>query len=198
MARPMVVNGLTDDLALFKRYPRQLERQPAYVEIDPEARAITAGINAEVGPPHAVPERVWNGRLRRYHLRALLSGPQATQLLRSERVQTLAARICDGYEEHYDGSRYMDRLSADAEDAELDLQALLDSEDDGIAVLTAADVYVDDPAETGQVTADTTDEQIAMMAAEDARGTEAVDSTWHVLVKDLEDYLREIRDRLRG
>lgn len=111
---------------LFGWYEGQNDRQPVHVYLDPEANGgsgrLWAMSQGELGA--ARPERVYSERLFRFSI-PLLTGDAANELMASEEVQALAARIVLGYSREWDGGRYVGRLDEDAKAAECDLSVLL-------------------------------------------------------------------------
>ena len=193
---------------LYHRYAGQVNPQPAYLEIDTEARAVSWESNPEIG--NGVPSRVWHNIVQRCPCSAELSAAQIETL--SEELRPLIERVCDGVAVEWDGSNYVGRPDDDAEQALAEIQARLDAEEGECHVWESAAEYyrrvvqrewtTDEDAEGDEqvaavmlddlrITATTTDAEI------DALETRLADDAWceecTVLV-DLGDYLTGLRD----
>ncbi len=103
------------------QYEGQSERQPIYLELDPEKREVTIGYNPEIG--NAYPCDVWNGLLRWYYI-PLMSRRNAARFARKH--IDLFARVCDGWSRAYDGNRSIGRMSDDAIDAEMEIGLVIE------------------------------------------------------------------------
>lgn len=112
----MTINLQIDNLAekcpLYARYPQQYNTQPAYVEINPTARTISADYSGEIG--NAVPMSVWHGRIIRISVPAEIHGPSLAEYLQLPETVAQLEQICDGYDERWDGSNHIGRLTEDA------------------------------------------------------------------------------------
>ncbi len=152
---------------VYCRFDGQTQPQPAYLELDPQKRTLTADYSGEIG--NAVPMTVWHGHQYRLSITPYLTGAALADLLEDEDVLTLVAEVIDGHSIEWDGSNHVGRLTEDAADA---LEGLQESLDRNAAVDTAPCVSVYTPEEwvedTTQVdiAAETTDARLAEIAAE--------------------------------
>lgn len=117
--RVIEVSGVAD---LYCQYRGQSSPQPCYIELDCAERTLAADYNAEIGG--GVPQNVWHGHIRRYPI-PCLTASAANALMRSDRVQALAARVCAGYESAWDGNNHVATFSDDADAADDELGVLL-------------------------------------------------------------------------
>ena len=127
---------------LYHKYPTQLQPQPTYIELDPEAETLRADWDSEIG--NAVPVAVWHGRICRYTLPSAYLRAEAIAWFMDE-IAPYAQRVCDGYSGRWDGSNYVGELDDDAREAEEVIYRILDDqmddEGDCIQVWEAADWY---------------------------------------------------------
>ena len=105
------------------RYPRQSDYQDVYIALDLRDGEMWASYDAEIG--NAVPLDVWHGHVRRYpiHTRSV---QDANRLMRE--VRRVARRVVAGYEDHWNGSNRVARLSEDAQAADDMIAEYLDRE----------------------------------------------------------------------
>ncbi|MBW7932897.1 MAG: hypothetical protein H3C62_04645 [Gemmatimonadaceae bacterium] len=97
---------------LYHRFDGQVRAQPAYLVIDPGARAAWWDWNDDVG--NVVPWAVWHHRQFRVPCSNTLSRAQLASLSDDATVCMLVDRVCDGYTESSDGKRGVGCLSDDA------------------------------------------------------------------------------------
>ena len=117
------IDNLRGEIApLYFRYPREINPQPAYVEMD-EHGEVTADSTGEIGG--AIPFSVFHGRTRRYGVASAVKGDALADYLESGDARALFQRIYDGHSVEWDGNNNMGRLTEDAQQAEIDLEAAL-------------------------------------------------------------------------
>lgn len=176
---------------LYRVYPRETHPQPAYIELDPQARHAEVAWNAEIGD--AVPMCVWHGLRLRYTVDHSLSGQQIADLLEDDEVQALMERVCVGHTVEWDGGNDVGRLSDDAQEAHECLVAML-YQVVGEAEIWDADYIAEGAREDDRVTAETTDAELATIA--DDVGNEA-EAQHAYLPCDVLAILEMVRDRMR-
>ena len=163
---------------LYNEYPGQCNGQTAYLEIDSES--CTADWNAEIG--NGVPQSVWDGRTRRYHIPNDLSAEGLAAFV--EDNLPLIERISAGMRERWNGNNMVGTLNHDGQLAELDLDRAVEEMYhlgyDSVQIYSAFDWFETEAPPAGQ-----TYEEI-----------EADAQSENVLFTDLEHYLDELsRDR---
>ncbi len=133
MADEITTNGiitnaadLRDDPApLYRRYPGQINPQPGRIRIFPGERKAIADYKTEL---NSMTMAEWLGHIISIsNLSPYIRGEIIADLLESERFQTLAKRICDGHSIVWNGIKRIGRLNEDAEDALLELRALVEA-----------------------------------------------------------------------
>lgn len=191
----ITINHVCGDDALYCHYESQISPQPCYVELDCDNRTLSASYDAEIGP--AVPVRVWHHRIIRFQI-PCLTDEAVNDLL--DEIAEDASAICEGYERVWDGNNHVGRFTEDADGL---IQALNErcqgpwDERSTINVWHAGDWYepvtdIDLCEELG-LTANTTDDELNEMAAAEEENAE--DEGFRL--NGTEEYLRDIRDRLR-
>ncbi len=176
---------------LHCQYSSQTSAQTCYVELDLAAHTLHASYDAEIG--NAVPLSVWHGHDRRYPIPCLTA--DAANKLMGE-ILPLAERVLAGYESIWDGNNNVARLSDDADEAEREINALCEhdrfDEHEQVQAWDAGDWFADGtPDANGDITHETTDEQITAIA----KKLEAeLDS--NVVVRGIENYLTRLRDEM--
>lgn len=125
---------------LYYHYPRQNEPQDAYIEMDKDGN-VSADFNGEIGP--GVDSSVWDQQTLRYSITPEISGTALVDLVTSEPVAGLLARIHAGHRIEWDGNNYVGRLSQDANQASEKLDRILDEVKPDIEVCSAEDWLVD-------------------------------------------------------
>ena len=107
---------------VFCRYPGQTSPQSAYIELDLQNKTLAAYYNSEIG--NAVPFSVWHGHDRRYWVPSDASAHDLNTLMAE--IAPVASRLYDGYESEWNGSNHVARLTEDAEEAELEIEAIIE------------------------------------------------------------------------
>lgn len=178
--------------ALYCHYSRQYGPQPAFIELDTQSGHMWAGYNPEIG--NAVPMEVWHGLTRRYSLPVILSTDRANELM--DEIAPLAQRVLDGTEEHWNGSNHVARMNEDAEDAEREIQALIEFNGESGQLCYIDDDLIDDwmaPVRTdieSAIIAGRTDAEI--MA--EYQGTGADEDS--PIIYGLDEYIESVRSEL--
>jgi hypothetical protein len=160
------------------------ESLPAYIEIDPDAGELSAGVGQKSGTPIYV----WLKKACRVGVSAHLMHDEIKELL--DEIKPLAEVVASGYAEKWDGSNYVGRLDADAEGALSKIEQICgERETDGGGVWDAGNWFSDSPPH--EITAKTTDSELVEVAnsykAEAARDGITLDG--------LETYFDDLRDR---
>jgi hypothetical protein len=175
--------------ALHRHYQGQTEPQGCYIELDCQTGLLTATYNAEIG--NAIPFSVYHGHDRRYHI-PCITADAANELM--EEIRPLAERVIAGYTSEWDGSNHRARFTTDAEQAEEEIERIIegvDVETCGISDADASEWLTEtDPA----ITAQTTDEEIATLA-EQAEKDAAYE---RIVLIDADGYLTRLRDEMRA
>lgn len=178
---------------LYLKYDGQTGAQDCHIELDCSKRTLEAESNPEIG--NAVPERVWHGHIQRFGIPALRA-TAANELMHE--IAPLAARVCDGYEEHWDGSNNVARFDDDAEAALEEIRSLCErewGEDDLLHVWDAEDWFGCQSDDLNikdlGITADTTDEQLA--AIDEQMTGEALACPECDGIEGMEQYLERLR-----
>lgn len=149
--------------------------QDAYIELDPAERTVDATFNAEAG--NAVPLGVFSGRILRYAVPNYWTRDEADEFI--EKAIPFCLRICDGYDEDFDGSNVIGELGADAEMAADDLEELCaDQFDPDKSVWPGGEWLRDSTASEFGITAGTSDSALE----KEARNTviDALDGDYRV------------------
>lgn len=183
---------------LWHRYPRQSAPQGAFVELDPERRTLGCETNPEIG--NAVPADVWYGRLLRWPIPPLRADA-ANDLLAA--LAPLAERVAAGYSVEWDGTNHVGRLTDSARQACDAIERWCDqqAESDTLHVWEAAEWFAplgrrDAQARELDITAETTDDELAAIVAREEAGAAGADTCDGL--EDCEEYLFDLRAELRG
>lgn len=172
---------------LYHRYPGQTNPQPAYLCINPRLNEMYVEWDGEIG--NAMPMDVWDGRRYRWEINSALTGAAVDQLLAD--VLPLAERFSAGHTRVWDGSKDRSHLTDDAHEADLEIENRCAGEPDhsDLVQVWSVDQYLLNV--TSDVTAETTDEEIARMAADIESDA---DSDGVLLDGDVTEYLTDQRD----
>lgn len=122
--REVKVTPCTGDWPLYQMYPQQCNPQDAYIELNPEKAELSADWSGEVG--NSRPESVFHGLIRRYTVSPYLSTAEINKLM--EELKPLALRVCEGYEQVWNGNNNVGRLNDDASDAEDEILRICEDE----------------------------------------------------------------------
>ena len=185
----LTIRPLTAWNELHHWYQGQTAPQDCYIELDCANRTLSAYANSEIG--NAVPMNTWNGHDRRYHI-PCITADAANELM--EEIRPLAERVIAGYTSEWDGSNHRARFTTDAEQAEEEIERIIegvDVETCGISDADASEWLTEtDPA----IMAQTTDEEIATLA-EQAEKDAAYE---RIVLIDADGYLTRLRDEMRA
>lgn len=188
--KTVTIQKLEGRTTLYHWYSGQTEPQRCYLELDCDKATLRADWNSEIG--NAVPMDVWNGRTRRYSI-PCLNDDAANRLI--EELLPLAEQIVAGYELRWDGHNQRGHLSEDAQDAELQLERIVEEwdadESELVRVVDADDYFANSPP-LDLVTADTTDEEIKAIAAKVLAESDCD------IIEGLESVLESVRQELRN
>lgn len=147
---------------LWHRYPGQTQPQPVYLEIYPKSKTLRVDWSGEIG--NAVPMDVWHNVRLRYALRGVPTVEAANALMAE--VAPLAERIIAGHNVRWDGNNHRGYLDDDAAAAENELEAAICSSMDGYDSQLVWDEESISEYELREITAETTDAEIAELVAE--------------------------------
>ncbi|MFJ7418008.1 hypothetical protein ACIQXD_05265 [Streptomyces uncialis] len=189
----------TTETELCRQYSGQSQPQPAYIELDLREGTLLADYDSEVGS--GVPAAVYHGFERRYSI-PLLTGGAANRSMRE--LAQLADRILADWEETWDGSNHVAVLGEDAQAAEAEIAGHLGSdlysedtqgfpEEDLVAVWDVDGATTGYEAEEHGITAGTTDERLAEIAAEITLGMADCGRSPAAVVHGLDEYLHNLR-----
>lgn len=191
----------SSETALYRRYSGQTDPQDCYIELDLREGTLLADYNAEIG--NAVPFSVFHGFERRYRI-PVLTGSAADGIMR--KIAPLADRILADWESEWDGNNNVAILGEDALAAEEEILAILglDGPPSGETFDSSDLVTVWDvdgacngvSADTFDITADTTDEELDGIEEEIRQGLAEVSPSPVVLLDGVGEYLRGLRDDL--
>lgn len=104
-----------EDMPLYRQYPDREHPQPAFLELDPQARILWAGYSSDL--EHSLPVAVWHRRNLRWPIPADLDGYTLAELLDQPELLELASRVCDGHSVKWDTSNYVGQLTLQAREA---------------------------------------------------------------------------------
>jgi len=181
----------TDVAALYCHYSRQTQPQDCHLELDLETGELSADYNAEIG--NAVPAPVWHGVVRRWGI-PCLTAAAANELMAE--IAPIAQRVLDGASVEWDGSNWIGKLDADAAVAEEGAEQLAGGCDgDTVCAVDACDWLDGGDANALGITTDTTDAELHSIG--ERISSEACAEGVHVIIRNLDDYLRDARDELR-
>lgn len=183
-----------DDLApMYWRYPREINPQDAYLEIDLERDTADWEYDSEIGG--GVPAPVWHGVRQRIPCSCSLSSAQIAQL--SEELRPLIERVCAGGDSEWNGSNWVGTLTDDARDALDEIETRLGEEEAQAQVWRVGEWLSGaryDVTREYHITHETSDERLTEIA--DALEQEAV-SDGVYLDGDVIDELTEWRETMR-
>ncbi len=195
------ITRLTEPDELFCRYRPQDQPQPCHVSLDLEDGELTAAYNPQVGPPYGIPKSVYERRVL-WQAIPCLTAVAANRLL--EEVAPTAQRILAGATIEWDGSNHIGVLDDAAQVAYDELADACDPErfdpDDEVSAWDADDWFNgshDDTIERLGITADTTDEDIARIAEQEADDAKDTAHSGYVVLHGAEPYLLGLREELR-
>lgn len=195
----VIINLLDEDApdALHCRYQGELEGQSCHIALDLEDGRMWADYNPEIGG--GIPASVYNGRTRWWSIPCMTSA-SANQLMTE--IKPLAERILVGSEIKWDGNNNVGILNEDAGQAEQEIRDHLgdisEYDYDRVYEIDTADWFADAGEDAPvELTADTTDHELAAMASSlESEATTLYDNGYTVLL-DAGEYLRVKREEMR-
>ena len=116
----------SDRAPLYHKYPREINAQDAYLEIDTQDDTACWSSDPEIG--NAVPMAVWHQLVHRVPCSNCLTGEQIAML--TEELRPLIQRVCDGSDSDWDGHNYIGTLDNDAAEALAEIESRLDPENE--------------------------------------------------------------------
>lgn len=171
---------------LYHRDHGDFEPLPAYIEIDPDAGELSAGVGQKSGTPIYV----WLKKACRVGVSAHLMHDEIKELL--DEIKPLAEVVASGYAEKWDGSNYVGRLDADAEGALSKIEQICgERETDGGGVWDAGNWFSGAPPH--EITAKTTDDELEKIAEEYVKDA----GRDNISLNFLEEYLTDMREKRR-
>lgn len=178
---------------LYRRYQNQSKPQPAYIELDLRTGRLFATYDSEVGG--ARPFSVRRGFDRRYPT-PVLTAAAANRVM--EEIRPLAERVLADWEETLD-ARQSNLVAVLGEDAAAAEEEIFKHLGDGFEDADRVAAWDIDGAVNGEeakefgITADTTDERLAEIAAEIKSALADCGESDVVVVNGLEEYLEGLR-----
>lgn len=187
---------------LHLHYDCQSNPQPVYLYLNLDDRRAYIETWSNIGG--GMPASVFNGTEIRWSL-PVLTADSANDLL--EKFESRLDRLCDEYEDYYDGSNYRGRLSEDGQDLQDRIQRDINEFCtflDTVEAMTAADYYehavqyMDGSASVDghTITSTSTDEDLDRIAEELEESGQHTDDTT-VIITGISDFVYFIRDNLQ-
>lgn len=195
----------TEPDELHQHYDRQFEAQPCYIGLDLRQETLRANYDVEIDG--GVPESVYHGFERRYSI-PRLTGDAANRVLTE--LAPLAGRILADWEQEWDGNNLVAALGEDAKAAEEEIEDILGlpSEDFGgpdkqgfrdedlVGSWDLDSATNGDEVDEYGITADTTDTTLREIEGQIIRELIEVAPIGALVVPELYDYLKGLRDDL--
>jgi len=178
--------------ALHCHYDGQIEAQPVYIEIDPEAGTVSADCNGEIG--NAIPMNVYHGRIMRVGI-PCLTASAANRLMRD--LLPLVEKLAAGYTCEWDGSNNVGRLTDEAMAAleAIQYRCMYTEPFDGTDYVQVVDSGDIADEIRSKVTSDMTDEELSALENQ-IEGDCKADGAHKV--RGLAAALESMRDELRS
>lgn len=149
----------TPETALYVQYSGQTQPQGVFLEITPNAATID--YDGEIGS--AVPEAVYHHRTLRFYFNTGVPTVSAANDFLNDNIECIA-EIAAGMGEHWDGNNMVGTLTDEADMAVQRLDLIIDADPyDTVEHWDAGDWLQD--WNNPQLTANTTDDELADMAA---------------------------------
>jgi len=183
-----------EDLCEWEACQSPRRQAPVILDVDPAERTAELRTWAEI---YGMPASVYHGR--RLHLEVgTVDAESILEYLRDGEGQELLQRICDGYEERWDGNDHRGHYTERAQDARHELEAALrDTDSERIGGMWEAHnwLYGASPVDLG-VSATSTDEELAAAAKE---VVENARHDYRAIVEEDEvlECLQEMREELQ-
>lgn len=192
----VTVRALDADVphVLHQHYPGELSMQPCHIELDLESGELTADYNPEIG--NAVPMRVFHGIVRWWSIPCLVS-TEANGLL--EQITPLAERVLAGAAVEWNGSNNVAVLNEDAAQAEQEIIGFLDENTDLLDLVVEMDAgeWFSEGDLPDGLTADTTDDELDAIVAEQEREAAGMDFGRYTVLLGTEEFLTARREEMR-
>jgi hypothetical protein len=132
---------------LFCQYAGELQPQPAFIELNLEDGTLDADYSGVLGS--GVPVKVFYGKIQRFSVPSDIAGKALESFIHEH--APLFERVCQGYEDVWDGNNYVARLTDDAqgaiEEIESAIERELHDEDKRISV-ASLDEYLAQPVQS--------------------------------------------------
>lgn len=192
------VDGIDD---LYCKYPNEFKPQPVELSLDIRTGVLRCDYDPNIG----------GGSTFAHHHRLVLAAPitcitaeSANRLM--QEVAPFAQRVLDGASEEWDGNNNVGRFTDDADNAWDEIADVCEgwgeNPADQVVGWNPADWFSEGDANTIEslgLTADTTDEQLAALAAEQSQFAATGGEFGYALLDpdDVAAYLAELRDQLR-
>jgi hypothetical protein len=174
---------------LLTIYPGQFSPQDAFLELDCREEVFTAEWNGEIG--YGVPMDVWEGHTLRFGI-PLLRTSTVNQLLHD--LESLAERVCAGYESEWTGSNWRPVFTEDARNAIAEIESRLEGLEADL-YWAAADEWLDFVRQENKDALGTGKSIDALMDELDGDGTDEE----HPVLINLREYLEDLAAQvLRG
>ena len=123
MSITLKINCLRGQIApLYCRYSGQTQAQEAYVELD-ENGIVTASYRGDIGGAITFDE--YHGRTQTWSVSNRVRGDALVNLLESDDMRALFARVYDGHAITWDGNNRVGRLDDDAREASDEIESAL-------------------------------------------------------------------------
>lgn len=106
---------------LYCRYDGQYEPQQVFIELDPSEGTVAMRHSELIGG--GISMSTAYGLIREYAVRGIPTAERANEIM--EELLPIFERVCTGFESRWDGSNWVGRLSADAEEAEEEIYRFL-------------------------------------------------------------------------
>lgn len=182
-----------DPTALYCHYQGEYEAQSCYLTLDLESGDLTAEYNPEIG--NGIPARQYHGVVLIWSI-PTLTAEAANALI--DRTAEVAQRILDGASVEWDGNNWVGWLNDDASTAQDRLaDDIAEAEQiDCVGELDAVDWFIDGELPE-DLTADTTDKQLAEIAEEQAAHAVDAMGDGYTVLRDALEYLTERREEMR-
>ena len=178
----------------YTKFRGQLNPCPVYLYLDLQDGEMY--VEAWTGGENSFPSATFNGTLRRWKLGGIPTPDQAHDLM--DELSEKAQRILDGSDVEFVDGDWKGSLTEEAKKIEAEIDGHCLYRFRGLVVQLDAEDYfydTDEALEAVGVTAETTDDEIeALTASWFGEGDEGE----LIIIPNLDDYLKEARDGLKG
>jgi hypothetical protein len=184
-----------DPAVLHRHYPQQLNQQPCVLKLDLVDGSFWADYNPEIG--NSVPARMWHGVVQSWAI-PCLTAAATNQLLQD--LSPLAQRVLDGGTVEWDGNNNVGVLNESAAAAAAEIIDVIESTSADYECVYEMDagVWWSEGDLPEALTADTTDEELASIAADEEgyASTNASNDGYTVLL-GADEFLAARREEMR-